>query len=255
MGWDDGSLSEDTELSVRQAKRGHVVRYAPEVGSWQENPESLGQLSSQRTRWFRGCMEVSLRYGRLITQLKSRSVDVEVTLVGPHILALCFMGYLATLYTVLVPIRLDPFFTVMTQFTSLMSLIPLCVIGMALVYVTKPHRVTNILWLPFIHAYWTPQTFMALYALVQIVLRRPKVWAKTVKTGKKFSHFRMGNQALRRSPLFLPSIRRRRYRGLCCWLLGMWIGWMGGVAHWMRLVITCVLKIMLSPSLDVNGIC
>jgi len=128
-------------------------------------------------------MEVSLKYGKLITKFNRKSVDAEVTLAGPYMLALCFMGYLSALYTVLIPIQLDPFFTMMTQVTSLLSIVPLCIIGIALVCVTKPRRVANLLWLPFIYAYWSLQTFLALYALIQIVLKRPRRWMKTMKTG------------------------------------------------------------------------
>jgi len=128
-------------------------------------------------------MEVSLKYGKLITKFSRRSIDAEVTLAGPYMLALCFVGYLAALYTVFIPIQLDPVFTTMAQVTSLLSIIPLCVIGLALVYVTKPRRIGNMLWLPFIHGYWSLQTFLASYALVQIVLRRRRRWVKTVKNG------------------------------------------------------------------------
>jgi cellulose synthase/poly-beta-1,6-N-acetylglucosamine synthase-like glycosyltransferase len=182
-GWDDGSLSEDTELSVRLVEGGYGVKYAPEVRSWQENPANLTQLFRQRMRWFRGCMEVSLKYGKLITNFNRRSIDAEVTLAGPYMLALCFMAYLAALCTVLAPIQLDPVFTMMMQVTSLLSIVPLCIIGIALVYVTKPRRVANLLWLPFIYVYWSLQTFLASYALVQILLKRSRRWTKTMKTG------------------------------------------------------------------------
>jgi len=182
-GWDDESLSEDTELSAKLVKRGFGVKYVPEVLSWQENPANLAQLFRQRMRWFRGCMEVSLKYGKLITKFNRRSIDAEVTLAGPYILALCFMGYIAGLYTFFIPIQLDPVFTIIAQVTSLLSIIPLCVIGLALVYVTKPRRIRNLLWLPFIHGYWSLQTFLASYALVQIVLKRRRRWVKTAKNG------------------------------------------------------------------------
>jgi hypothetical protein len=56
-------------------------------------------------------------------------------------------------------------------------------IGLALVYVVKPRKLTNLLWLPFIYAYWFIQTVIATYALSLILLHRPKIWVKTEKTG------------------------------------------------------------------------
>jgi hypothetical protein len=40
-----------------------------------------------------------------------------------------------------------------------------------------------VLWLPFVYFYWCLQAFIALYALLLIVLRKPRQWAKTDKKG------------------------------------------------------------------------
>jgi cellulose synthase/poly-beta-1,6-N-acetylglucosamine synthase-like glycosyltransferase len=65
-GWDENTLSEDMEMAAKLTGKGYEIRYASDVRSWQENPTSLLQLFRQRTRWFRGCMEVCLKYGKLI---------------------------------------------------------------------------------------------------------------------------------------------------------------------------------------------
>jgi len=182
--WDEDALSEDVEMSVRLTEKGYNIKYAPDLRSWQENPAGLAQLMRQRMRWLRGCMEIALKYGKLVTKLNRRNIDAELTLTGPYMFATCFLGYLMTVYTLLIPIQPDPVVTIMAQVTSLLTIVLLLIVGVALIYVTKPRRVTNLLWLPFIYAYWSLQTFMALYALVQIVLRRPKRWVKTAKTGK-----------------------------------------------------------------------
>ncbi|MFX1537135.1 MAG: hypothetical protein ACFFDI_23235, partial [Promethearchaeota archaeon] len=41
----------------------------------------------------------------------------------------------------------------------------------------------SLLWLPFIYFYWSFQSLIALYALLLIVLRRPRRWSKTNKRG------------------------------------------------------------------------
>jgi len=61
-GWDNECLSEDMEMALKLTKKGYRIKYAPEVRSWQENPVSLVQLIRQRTRWFRGDMEMALKY-------------------------------------------------------------------------------------------------------------------------------------------------------------------------------------------------
>jgi len=182
-GWDEESLSEDMEMSARLTQKGHTIKYAPDIRSWQETPASLTQFVKQRTRWFRGCMEVALRYGKLLKDFNRKSIDAEITLVGPYMLAPCLIGYLMALYTFLVPVDYNPVFAIMTQVTTLFTTATLLLVGIALVYVTKPRKMTNMLWLPFIYAYWSLQTFIAAYALIQIVLKRPKRWKKTIKTG------------------------------------------------------------------------
>ena len=187
-GWDEQSLSEDMEMSAKLTQMGHIVRYAPDVRSWQENPASLVQFVKQRSRWFRGCMEVALKYGMLLKDFNRKSIDAEVTLVGPYMLAPCFLGYLLALYTFLVPFESDPVFTVMTQVTTVFSTAALLLVGVALIYVTKPRKTAYLLWLPFIYAYWCLQSFIAASALIQMVLRRPGRWVKTKKTGATTNH-------------------------------------------------------------------
>jgi len=122
-------------------------------------------------------------YGKLLRNFGRKSVDAEITLMGPYILAPSLMGYLMALYTFLVPVEYDPVFAMMTQVTTVFTTATLVLVGIGLIYVTTPRKMTNLLWLPFIYAYWTLQTFIAAYALIQIVLRKPRRWVKTKKTG------------------------------------------------------------------------
>lgn len=180
-GWEEGSLSEDMDLSFKLTDKDHKVKYASDIRSWQENPTKVIRLMRQRTRWYRGSMEVALRYGRLIRKLDKKRLDAELTVVGPYMLILCLLSYLMTAYTFLVPS--DYTFTILAQFTSFFTLLTLFVVGVLLVYVTKPRKIANLLWLPFIYAYWNLQSFIALYALFQIVFKRPRRWIKTLRTG------------------------------------------------------------------------
>lgn len=182
-GWDEKSLSEDMEMSAKLTQKGYKVRYAPDVRSWQEEPANLTQLIKQRTRWFRGCMEVALKYGKLVTSPNRKNIDAEITLIGPYMIAPYFIGYLIALYAFFIPVKLDSISTVTMQVTLLFTTATLLIVGIALIYVTKPRKKRNMLWMPFIYTYWSLQTFIALYALIQIVLKRPRKWMKTMKMG------------------------------------------------------------------------
>jgi cellulose synthase/poly-beta-1,6-N-acetylglucosamine synthase-like glycosyltransferase len=182
-GFDENALSEDMELSARLTERGYKIRYASDVCCWQESPASLGQLLRQRTRWFRGTMEVALRYGRLMAKPTRRSIDAEATLVGPFVLILSLLSYAASFLTFLTPFSFGVLWDFLMQASSLTATLTLLLCGFALIWASKPRKATSILWLPFIYFYWTFQAVVASYAVGLILLRRPRKWVKTEKSG------------------------------------------------------------------------
>ena len=187
-GWSRDSLSEDMELSARLTKNDYTIRYASEIRSWEESPSNVGQLMSQRLRWYRGCLDAALKYGKLIRKPSVKSLDAEITLVAPCMLTVSFFGFLLGIFMSLYQITHDLWFMVLAQVTTLLTLATLSIAGLALIYVTKPKRLANLLWLPFIYAFWTLQTFIATYALLQVVFRRPRKWKKTMRTGAVTNH-------------------------------------------------------------------
>jgi len=182
-GWDDQALSEDMEMAAKLTERSYNIKYAADVRSWQENPTNLTQLFRQRTRWFRGSMEVSLQYGRLLRNPNRKSIDAEMTLTGPYMFLPCMLGYFMGLFSLVFPFSPDPVLMLMAQGLAFVNTITLLLIGVALIYLTKPRKMTNLLWLPFVYAYWMVQNLVALYAFIQILLKRPRKWMKTTKTG------------------------------------------------------------------------
>lgn len=182
-GFDANILSEDMEISARLAEKGYGIRYASDVRSWQESPADLKRLFMQRTRWYRGTMEVAFKYGKLMAKLSRKSIDAEATLFGPFILIMSLVAYLAAFFTFFVPMPLGLLWQILMQFTAVLTTATLLVCGLGLIYASKPRKVTNVLWLPFIYLYWSLQAFIALYAILLILLRRPREWVKTEKKG------------------------------------------------------------------------
>ena len=183
-GWDNESLSEDTEMAAKLLERSFQTRFAPDVVSWQESPANLKQLFKQRLRWFRGTMEVALHYGRLIAKKPDMmGIDAEMTLIGPYMLPLCLVSYVITGYTLLSGVKLDFFYTLFLYGISVFSMISLLAIGLALVFTAKPRRTSNLLCLPLIYLYWSLQITVSVVALLQILLRTQRKWLKTVKSG------------------------------------------------------------------------
>ncbi len=182
-GWRNGTLSEDLELSANLTERGYRVSYAPEIVSLQENPSKFGQLIGQRVRWFRGCMEVAFRYGRLLKRFDRRSLDAEAFFIGPFMMIFVLATYFITLFNLFVPLGFGTYTVILLQLTSLLTLSILLILGVALACATRPRRMGNIKWLPFIYLYWATEVFVAFYALLQIAFRRRRVWTKTSHSG------------------------------------------------------------------------
>jgi cellulose synthase/poly-beta-1,6-N-acetylglucosamine synthase-like glycosyltransferase len=182
-GFGEHTLSEDMELSVRLEEKGYRIRYASDVVSVQESPARLAQLFRQRTRWFRGTMEVALKYGRLMAKPSARRIDAEATLFGPLILVASLVTYFGAFYAAFSPASLSLLVEFVMKFALVILTTTFFMCGLALVYSSKPRKVTSLLWLPFIYFYWSFQAFIASYAVMLILLRRPQKWLKTDKNG------------------------------------------------------------------------
>jgi cellulose synthase/poly-beta-1,6-N-acetylglucosamine synthase-like glycosyltransferase len=182
-GFDEHALSEDMEFSARLEENGYRIRYASDAVSVQESPARLAQLFRQRTRWFRGTMEVALKYGRLMAKPSARRIDAEATLFGPLILVASLVTYFGAFYVAFSPVSLSLLVEFVTKFALVILTTTFFMCGLALVYSSKPRKVTSLLWLPFIYFYWSFQAFIASYAMMLILLRRPQKWLKTDKNG------------------------------------------------------------------------
>ena len=184
-GFSEEVLSEDMEISARLTENSYKIRYASDVVAWQESPSDWKTLFRQRTRWFRGTMEVAHKYGRLMASPSLKRFDAEATLFGPFVLIAALMPYMGMLRMFFQFSPFDALWRLTVQIATLSLILTLLLCGVAIVYVTKPRRKRNILWLPFVYAYWNMQALIALYAALLILLRQPSRWTKTEKKGVK----------------------------------------------------------------------
>jgi len=180
-GWNEKNFSEDLDLSLRLTDGDYAIKYASDVRTWEESPNSLQGLIRQRARWFRGNMELGVRFGRLMRKLSVRRVDAELSLLGTYLIVLCLVSYFMAAWSLLLPPNYG--LIIITRITSLFTLSMLATAGVALIYATKPLKISNLIWLPFIYAYWGFQSLIATYAIIQIILRKPRKWSKTTRSG------------------------------------------------------------------------
>jgi len=182
-GFDESVLSEDMEYSARLAENDYQIKYAGDVCTWQESPSNLKGLFKQRTRWFRGTMDVAVKYGKLLKKPNKMNLDAEVTLFGPFILIASLMSYIMAFGTFLTEYPYNMIWTAFTYFSLFAMTATVLMCGFALIFVSRPHKASNLLWLPFVFGYWFIQGFIALYAGILSLLRRPINWDKTEKNG------------------------------------------------------------------------
>lgn len=187
-GFSEAVLSEDMEMSARLTENNYKIRYASDVVAWQESPSDWKTLFKQRTRWFRGTMQVALKYGRLMASPSFKRFDAETTLFGPFILIATLLPYIGMFWTFFQVVPFDAVWRMAVQFATITSALTLLLAGLAIVYVNKPRSKRNILWLPFVYVYWSMQAFIALYAALLILFRRPSKWTKTEKKGSESSN-------------------------------------------------------------------
>jgi cellulose synthase/poly-beta-1,6-N-acetylglucosamine synthase-like glycosyltransferase len=180
-GWTESSLAEDAELAARLLESNRRVEFCEDAVSLQETPSRLSQVFRQRARWYRGYVETAIKYGRLLTSPSRIRLDAELSLLGPIMLSISFLNYLLSW----IVFTYSPSFVVqiLAYLMAGLTSVLLLAVGIALVYMVSPRRLSNFLWFPFIYAYWFLQTVIAAYALYLIMLRRPRVWMKTRKDG------------------------------------------------------------------------
>jgi cellulose synthase/poly-beta-1,6-N-acetylglucosamine synthase-like glycosyltransferase len=181
-GWDETCLTEDVELALRLVEKNYLIKYAPDVISGQETPSSLGDLVKQRVRWYRGYMEIALKYGRLLGNINRKTVDAEISLAGPFMMVVSLLSYLNWFFIAFILSDYNPLPNV-TGLVIALTAVSLFSIGIALTASEKPIKLRNLLWVPSIYVYWLFQMCIAGWAFLKLVFRRKRVWSKTVKAG------------------------------------------------------------------------
>ena len=182
-GFDEQMLAEDMEISARLTEQGQRIKYAPDLRAWQESPSDVKGFFKQRTRWFRGHMEVALKYGRLLKRFDRRTLDAELTLALPFLAIASLFLFIFASWGVFTALSFGVALNMLMFFSTVTTYILVILAGLALIYYSKPKRVSNLLWLPFVFGYWCMQSFVAFYAGLLILFRRPQKWVKTEKSG------------------------------------------------------------------------
>jgi cellulose synthase/poly-beta-1,6-N-acetylglucosamine synthase-like glycosyltransferase len=77
-GWDEGAITEDSELSIRIYKEGYRIKFIPYSVTYEQEPESWGVWIKQRTRWVRGNNYVGKKFLRELRSFKNKFMAFEL---------------------------------------------------------------------------------------------------------------------------------------------------------------------------------
>ncbi len=183
-GFDQAFLSEDIEISARLTEKGHRIKYCSDLRSWQETPSNLKAFLKQRSRWYTGYLQVAFKYTRLLARFTRKRVDAEVAMFAPTVGALSLILFFgAFMTTSFLNYQFDPILIGLLNLSIIGTLLTLCVCGFALVCLSKPRGVENLVWFPLLYAYLNIEVFLTMYAALLVVFRRRRGWTKTEKTG------------------------------------------------------------------------
>ena len=181
-GWNGASLTEDVELALRLVEKKYQIKYAEDVCCGQETPNGFRDLVKQRVRWYRGYMETSLKYGRLLDTLNKKTVDAEISMGGPFIMVISLLSYVNWCFAALFLSQRSAVLT-FTGIVIILTAISLLSAGVGLIAIDRRFRFRNLLWVPLVYAYWFIQLCIAGWAFLKFVFRQERVWSKTVKKG------------------------------------------------------------------------
>ena len=182
-GFDEDFMAEDIEISARLVESGHRIKYTSDIRTWQESPSTLRGFLKQRTRWFRGHMEVALKYGSLLRNVNRIKLDAEITLILPFVAIAAFLCFSLASWNVFSILSNNALLAGLMAFSAFTTFGVLLLAGLALVCYSRPAKIKNLLWLPFVFGYWCLQSFLAMYAALLILFKRPSRWVKTEKSG------------------------------------------------------------------------
>ncbi len=77
-GWDVEALTEDAELSYRIYGMGYRIKFVPLAVSWEQEPQRLGILFRQRSRWIRGNFYVFRKYFHRLFLPRTGAVRMDI---------------------------------------------------------------------------------------------------------------------------------------------------------------------------------
>lgn len=183
-GWNEESVTEDTDLTLRLVLSGQSVRFDVTAIDTEESVPTFRRFWRQRYRWARGHQQACRDYRQLIwrsTKLKPvQKVETTMFLFVYHVPVLCAFGALLVAARAAGLLTWGPGFD-LTPIATLLFLGPLLELSAGLVVSRAPRQAALGI------VFFLPSFFVFMVvcskAWLDGVLGRPYTWSKTPRTG------------------------------------------------------------------------
>ncbi|MFP3201594.1 MAG: glycosyltransferase family 2 protein [Sulfolobus sp.] len=169
-GWNEYTLTEDLDLSLKITSMGYKIVYNPSMIMWREVPTNLRWLIRQRLRWYRGHFEISMR---IPGKIDPKIIDGALIVGTPVFMVLNIVNYS------LIIIYPSSLFIIATAFVTSASFISF----LTAVIISRKHLIEfeysflSLIYMNFV-------VLLNFIAIILEIIRAPKVWIKTERSGK-----------------------------------------------------------------------
>jgi cellulose synthase/poly-beta-1,6-N-acetylglucosamine synthase-like glycosyltransferase len=182
-GWNEDSVTEDTDLTMRIVLSGGKIRYDITAVDTEEGATTLRRFRTQRYRWARGHQQVWREYRAAVVRSPhltfAEKVETLLFLLVYHVPAVCALTLFITALRIA---GVGPSVSVfeMLPLSALLFAGPFCELAVGLVVGRAPRRAAwSVAWL-------TPLFFVFMLVCAKAwldgVLGRPYTWAKTKRS-------------------------------------------------------------------------
>jgi cellulose synthase/poly-beta-1,6-N-acetylglucosamine synthase-like glycosyltransferase len=178
--WDEHSLAEDLEMSVRLTGSGSKASMLP-AQVWRQPPYSARDFLSQRRRWWGGAMQAlpeAIRLWRNRNLGWKQKLDMAIHLLSP------FFMIGGTIYLVLATLTMSsetsqPILVLATTWGIISS--QLILVGVVVAHSVSRRKWSDLALIPGVYLYWALQLYASFSILIALLLRRAPRWTVTHK--------------------------------------------------------------------------
>jgi cellulose synthase/poly-beta-1,6-N-acetylglucosamine synthase-like glycosyltransferase len=180
--WNEKSLTEDVDFSLRMLKAGFKIRHAL-IPIGHETPSRLKTFFKQRVRWYRGYFVTGIRHIDVWKYLNKRlAFDISFTLLSPLLSVLATIAYFFNTLYFISAMEIVSFLSLLLGVFSY-QFIYLSIAMLWILLSNIKDKMTYIMMSFFSIPYFFLLSVINMYVIFTLIFKRSMEWTKTDKTG------------------------------------------------------------------------